>query len=683
MIFMLALVGVGLKAEAADSESQPGQTMLWRETFGRAEISPGTPGTLDGVEEGVLLGNLPNGPTWQENGRNVSWSAAIRSKTPEEQKSGATTFDGFRRLPEELAERGMVSLWIRPSSRQSIQPGAFFQIEDTSQGKPRTLFSVKMATLPGNRLLLSMNGDAITKKADEEFVADNAIIVPLDEWALLWIAYDRAVGAELWIQTGKSNAPKLVTRMDSPGGGWLAGRVRLLASGLANQGSFAGRIGPLAACRIDSLEAAQHAPGGYFWPDNKPATWTVAPEENRHDITKRLLGGWKGLSDAIRDNVVLSRVANAWTDQDGNPAGYETLPDAAAKKKWWLDWKKGRYLPMGDRVEFEPGIYRGKPLPLSNHGGIHYTPVSGAPDYSVDVRGSVPLTGSWTQPDAAQYPRVWRYEGPPKIRRHVWGKDWQSFNVFFTTKGTAATIEALNSRPWAAHADAEGVTYISLPDGVTPDQIGPLEGSESDGFAWSGAWLGRLLIQATAAYRHTEATADQAIGAYALGVTSGPMITIIEGRGLRCAKHPAAFVGTSSEGLCIWHEADIGFDPPGRAENDPPEFGVLRGAFTPLVDYSSAPSSKENPGRIVTIYDGVTYREPTEPGDGTANAKPARRAMYFTHGTRISGIKTSHIFALTVVRNPWPTMFHEDPKIANFPTEPPLTHVAFEVLVEK
>jgi len=185
-------------------------------------------------------------------------------------------------------------------------------------------------------------------------------------------------------------------------------------------------------------------------------------------------------------------------------------------------------------------------------------------------------------------------------------------------------------------------------------------------------------VQGLAGYHHTKPGSDQAIGAYAISVNSGPSITVIEGRGLRCAKHPTAFVGTDPRGLCIYYKADIGFDPPGPAAGDPKGFGVGRGAFTPLVDYSSALTSEENPGTAVSIYDGVTYREPTEPGDGTTNALPARRGMYFTHGR---GDKNSHMFALTVVRDPWPTMFHEDPEMAKFPDEKSLpSHVKFEVI---
>lgn len=665
-LLMLAISTIPLPA--AD---QSGQTLLWRETFRDATIDAATPGTLTTVEAGSMLGGLPNGPTWKDDGQEVSWSGAIRNRTNDEAKLTLAVFDGYREIPEEAAKSGMVSLWLRPSSRQEMRPSGFFHLE-TSQGR----VGVGMVTLPDGQVAITTDpkilGEIMSRKDPDPSTYQ---LIPMDEWVLLWFVYSPELGIELWAQKSPDAGPVRVGLARPPGDRTIQG-VRFRSAGSANQGSFAGRIGPAAVHAIQSMDAAKGGPSGYKWPTNDPTVWRVSPDAKAQNIQERIIGGFDNLREALSNNVILARETKAWTTTSGENSGYSTLPDAASMRQWWLDWVDGKHKPMGDRIEFEPGIYRVSSFPIRQHGGMHYTLVPGAPDFSADLRMSESLTESWSQV-SADFPRVWQYDGPPMPSRHVWGKDWESFNVFFTTEGKDTAIAALNDRPWACYTDPEsGITYISLPDGMTPEKIAPLEGSKPMGFDWRGAWLGKLLIQGGARYKHGEKSGDKALAGYALGVSTGPMITIIEARGLRCSKHPAALVGNSSEGLCIWHKTDVGFDPPGEAPNDPVGFGVGTGAFTPLVDYSSAPTTEENPGRIVTIYDGVTYREPTEPGDGTTNAKPPRRAMYYSHGSSTN----AKMFALTVVRDPDPAMFTIKPGAPIPPQDQRKSHSAFEII---
>lgn len=671
LFFALVCLVVGVAFADVPSETA-GQTLLWRETLSGNVVNPANPGTLTAVDGGELLGRLPNGPTWIENGTPVSWSAAIRNRTEAEGAVGTTVFNGYRDVPAAAAQRGMVSIWIRPTARQPMNPGTFFHLDRSDSSTP---LGVPMVRLSNGTFAICASQTVANSLANNGTPNTSLYrVVPSDEWVQLWFVYDPSIGVELWMRQSANDAPDFVGTLLGPGNRTIRA-IRLRAVGQAFQGNFAGRVGPVSLYSLSSVAAGRQSPGGFLWPTNAKTVWTVSPNAADHNLQARVIGGFDELSNALRRNVILGRESNAWVDELGNPAGYATVPTAADKRQWWLEWEQGRRFPTGDRVEFLPGLFRGRELPVLNHGGIQYTLTEGAAPYSTEIRMSVPLLAGWSRPDPAR-PRVWRYDGNLVPKRHVWGRDWQSFQVFFTTAGTDAAITALNGRPWAAYTHSDGTTYISLPDGMSPDQIGPMEGTLPGTLNWSGGWLGKLLIQGSSMYNHTSGSADQAVAGYAIGVTARRAITVLEGRALRCAKHPTALVGNQSEGLVIWYKVDVGFDPPGRAPTDPAGFGVSSGAFTPLVDYTSGAADATNPGRIVTIYDGVTYLEATEPGDGTRIARPPRRSMYYAHGDGTN----SKMFALTVVRDPWPFMFSLNPEIPSFPTTPSINHVAFEVL---
>lgn len=637
-----------------------GQTLVLREEMALPTINASNLGTFTSVSTGEAWGQLPNGPTWlatagdQSTRRN--WSTAIRGKTAAEVSSAVTTFAARRNFT--AATRGIISFWIRPGD---FRPGSSSSV----------FFTLHTGVGDQNFQIVSASGSTTWNMPFSGTVSVNTPIVA-DEWYnvhFYWNSTDKTVakvfdasGNVVYLNTTVTAFPVSVSGFS----------VTSYATGF--QYNWSGRIGPISLYSVTNETDGVKQTSGMLPPNNEPIRWTILPDGvGATDYTTRTISGWAALATARARSVVSERFKGWQNTETLGDASYSTLTDSASKRAWWVDWDAGKRTATGDVCEFSAGVYRVSSNEFRSGRGVTYKNGPSVAAHAPELRCCESLTGTWSQPDAVNYPKVWQYDGATRVNRHVWGAAWQSFTPYSHTTDTLATnLTAINGREWACYTrPSTGVTYISLPVGTTPASIGPLEGSVGVGLQWGGSYVTGLCVCASASYDYSVGNGgSKALANYLLGVEHVENgITVVNNvKALRYAKHAHAVTASQADLFAIFKAMDVGYAPPANSGN----FGVGTGDYTPLVDYNGL-NTTVTPSKIVTIYDTVTEQNPTEPADGSAVAAASRRTMYYAHG---EGAFTQ-VIALTVVKNPAAAMFTPE----NFNGSPvPGSHAALEVI---